>query len=89
MTPTDSAALHTYSCHAGRDHAFLDSEFIRCLGWPAQAISYKLGERVWLAGRDAARQARGAAFDLKQWHMNALSLGGLGLDDLADELALC
>jgi uncharacterized protein (DUF885 family) len=75
--------------HAGRDHEFLDSEFVRYLGWPAQAISYKLGERVWLAGRDAARKARGADFDLKQWHMNALSLGGLGLDDLADELAKC
>jgi uncharacterized protein (DUF885 family) len=75
--------------HAGRDQAFLDSEFVRYLGWPAQAISYKLGERVWLAGRDAARRARGADFDIKSWHMNALSLGGLGLDDLADELARC
>jgi uncharacterized protein (DUF885 family) len=75
--------------HAGRDKAFLDSEFVRYLGWPAQAISYKLGERVWLAGRDAARRAHGDHFDLKQWHMNALSLGGLGLDDLAGELARC
>jgi uncharacterized protein (DUF885 family) len=75
--------------HAGRDQAFLESEFVRYLGWPAQAISYKVGERVWLAGREAARQLRGAAFDLKSWHMNALSLGGLGLDDLATELAQC
>jgi uncharacterized protein (DUF885 family) len=75
--------------HAGRDRVFLDSEFVRYLGWPAQAISYKLGERVWLAGREAARRAHGAAFDLKRWHMNALSLGGLGLDDLADELVRC
>jgi uncharacterized protein (DUF885 family) len=75
--------------HAGRDTAFLDSEFVRYLGWPAQAISYKLGERVWLAGRDAARRARGPTFDLKRWHMNALSLGGLGLDDLAVELERC
>jgi uncharacterized protein (DUF885 family) len=75
--------------HAGRDRAFLDSEFVRYLGWPAQAISYKLGERVWLAGREAARRAHGAGFDLKRWHMNALSLGGLGLDDLADELVRC
>jgi uncharacterized protein (DUF885 family) len=54
---------------------------------PGQAISYKLGERAWLAGRDAARAARGASFDLRAWHMAALSLGSLGLDDLADELA--
>jgi uncharacterized protein (DUF885 family) len=54
---------------------------------PGQAISYKLGERAWLEGRSAARSARGADFDLKAWHMAALSQGSLGLDDLADELA--
>ena len=32
--------------------------------------------------------ARGADFDLKAWHMAALSQGSLGLDDLAAELAL-
>jgi uncharacterized protein (DUF885 family) len=73
--------------HAGRDRAFLESEFLRYLGLPAQAISYKLGERVWLTARDAARQAQGSSFDLKAWHMAALSLGSLGLDDLATELA--
>jgi uncharacterized protein (DUF885 family) len=73
--------------HAGKDHEWLSSEYVRYLGWPAQAICYKLGERVWLAGRDAARRARGDAFDLKAWHMAALSQGSLGLDDLAAELA--
>jgi uncharacterized protein (DUF885 family) len=73
--------------NSGADLAFLDSELVRYLGIPGQAISYKLGERAWLAGREAARQARGAAFDLKAWHMAALSQGSLGLDDLAAELA--
>ena len=62
-------------------------QIVRYLGMPGQAISYKLGERAWLAGRDAARTARGDSFDLKSWHMAALSLGALGLDDLAEELA--
>jgi uncharacterized protein (DUF885 family) len=73
--------------NSGADLAFLDSELVRYLGIPGQAISYKLGERAWLAGRAAAEQARGAAFDLKAWHMAALSQGSLGLDDLADELS--
>jgi uncharacterized protein (DUF885 family) len=73
--------------NSGADVAFLDSELVRYLGIPGQAISYKLGERAWLAGREAAQQARGDAFDLKAWHMAALSQGSLGLDDLADELA--
>jgi uncharacterized protein (DUF885 family) len=64
------------------------SEIVRYLGVPAQAIGYKLGERAWLAGRAAARAARGRDFDLKSWHMAALSLGALGLDDLSTELAV-
>lgn len=55
---------------------------------PGQAIGYKLGERAWLRGRDAARKAGGSAFDLKRWHMAALSQGSLGLDDLEAELAV-
>jgi uncharacterized protein (DUF885 family) len=73
--------------NSGADVAFLDSELVRYLGIPGQAISYKLGERAWLAGRAAAQEARGADFDLKAWHMAALSQGSLGLDDLAAELA--
>jgi uncharacterized protein (DUF885 family) len=73
--------------HNGLSAAMLDSEIIRYMGLPGQAIGYKLGERAWLAGRAAARRARGADFDLKAWHMAALSQGSLGLDDLTDELS--
>ncbi len=65
----------------------MQSEIARYLSAPGQAISYKLGERAWLAGRAAATAAHGVGFDLKSWHMAALSLGALGLDDLSDELA--
>jgi uncharacterized protein (DUF885 family) len=74
--------------HCGSEPALLDSELVRYLGMPGQAISYKLGERAWLAGREAARAARGDAFDLKAWHMAALSQGSLGLDDLVAALAV-
>jgi uncharacterized protein (DUF885 family) len=84
---TPDLAREFFGAHSGRDAAFLDSEIVRYLSMPGQAISYKLGERAWLTGRDAARAARGGAFDLKSWHMAALSLGSLGLDDLTDELA--
>jgi uncharacterized protein (DUF885 family) len=84
---TPALAREFFGANSGRSAAFLDSEIIRYLGWPGQAIGYKLGERAWLAGRDAARKRSGDAFDLKAWHMAALSLGSLGLDDLANELA--
>ncbi len=67
--------------------AYVESELVRYLGVPAQAIGYKLGERAWLAGRDAAARRHGSDFDLKSWHMSALSLGALGLGDLTTELA--
>ncbi len=84
---TPAVAREFFGAHCGRPPAFLDSEIVRYLGWPGQAISYKLGERAWLAGRDAARAARGPDFDLKAWHAAALSQGSLGLDDLTDELS--
>lgn len=73
--------------HIGAASDFMDSEVVRYLGLPGQAISYKLGERAWLQGRNAARATQGDGFDLKSWHMAALSVGSLGLDDLSDELA--
>ncbi|MER7843851.1 DUF885 domain-containing protein [Kitasatospora sp. NPDC096077] len=76
--------------YCGLSTDFLDSELVRYLGMPGQAIGYKLGERAWLRGRAAARaahEARGEEFDLKAWHMAALSQGSLGLDDLVAELS--
>ncbi|WP_075779420.1 DUF885 domain-containing protein, partial [Streptomyces acidiscabies] len=73
--------------HSSRPADFVVSELTRYLTIPGQAIGYKLGERAWLLGREKARERHGDAFDLKAWHMAALSQGSLGLDDLVDELA--
>ena len=84
---TKLACLNRRLIFHGRPADFLDSELVRYLGVPGQAIGYKLGERAWLTGREAARRAHGDAFDLKAWHMAALSQGALGLDDLVAELS--
>jgi uncharacterized protein (DUF885 family) len=63
----------------------IQAEVVRYFGWPAQAISYKLGERGWLAAR--AEAMRRPDFNLKRWHTAALSLGPIGLGGLADALA--
>ena len=91
QTWTPERARAFFGANCGRSSDFIDSEIVRYLGWPGQAISYKLGERAWLAGREqatAAHAARGEELDLKAWHMAALSMGALGLDDLTDEAAL-
>jgi uncharacterized protein (DUF885 family) len=66
---------------------FMRSEVDRYLGWPGQAISYKVGERVWLESRADAQRRKGAGFDLKAFHTFALDLGSMGLGQLRDELA--
>jgi uncharacterized protein (DUF885 family) len=66
---------------------FMASEIVRYLGWPAQAISYKVGERYWLQAREGAKQRLGAKFNLKQFHTHALNIGPMGLTQLERELA--
>lgn len=70
-----------------QDREFMASEVVRYLGWPAQAISYKVGERAWLAARESAKQRQGAAFNLKSFHTRALDLGPMGLAQLERELS--
>jgi uncharacterized protein (DUF885 family) len=63
----------------------LDFEFHRYLGWPGQAPSYKVGQRLWEQIRSdlAARaEAEGREFNLKEFHTRALNLGSVGLDTL-------
>ena len=84
---TPELAQEFFGAHSSRPADFVESELTRYLSMPGQAIGYKLGERAWLLGREQARERRGAGFDLKAWHMAALSQGSLGLDDLVAELA--
>jgi len=66
---------------------FIQFEVNRYLGWPGQAPSYKVGQRIWEQIRDEAAEREGADFDIKRFHMRALRLGGVGLDTLRMALA--
>jgi uncharacterized protein (DUF885 family) len=68
--------------HAAMAEGFLRFELDRYLGWPGQAPSYKLGERLWLQMRDEAKAAAGPDFDLKEFHRAALDVGSVPLDVL-------
>lgn len=74
-----------------RDNVNMDDSFIRFevnryLGWPGQAPSYKVGQRIWEEIRDAARAREGAAFSIKAFHKRALDMGGVRLDTLRTAL---
>jgi uncharacterized protein (DUF885 family) len=73
--------------HGYEPEDFLRSEVDRYLGWPGQAICYKVGERAWLAVRERARERAAGAFNLKAFHTRALNLGPMGLAQLDREMS--
>lgn len=63
------------------ERSFLAFELDRYLGWPGQAPSYKVGQRLWEQTRDAAKDSD-PNFTLKDFHTKALAIGSVGLDTL-------
>ena len=59
-----------------------ESEATRYLGWPGQAISYKVGQQVILDLRDELSERED--FELKTFHSNVLNVGSIGLDLLKE-----
>jgi uncharacterized protein (DUF885 family) len=70
--------------HANQGEKMLRFELSRYLGWPGQAPSYKIGERLWLQLRDEVAAREGDAFSLKDFHRRSLDLGSVGLDVMRD-----
>ncbi|MFZ9744502.1 MAG: DUF885 domain-containing protein [Aquiluna sp.] len=61
---------------------FVRFEVTRYFGWPGQAPSYKVGQRIWEQILADYQARKGTSFSLKEFHRVALNLGGLGLDTL-------
>lgn len=83
---TPELALAFSVVETGNTDEYMRSEIDRYLGWPAQAISYKIGQREWNRIRDEAVARLGDSFDLRQFHTFALSKGAIGLDQLRTEI---
>ncbi len=70
--------------HSAMAEENLRFELDRYLGWPGQAPSYAIGQRIWQQLRDDTL-ARGVS--LKEFHSRALDLGGLPLEVLQSAVA--
>jgi uncharacterized protein (DUF885 family) len=57
----------------------IGTEVDRYIAWPAQALSYYLGERVFLEGRERAEKALGERFNIRAFHDAVLELGSVPL----------
>ncbi len=79
---TYDKAWQFLDAHVNMSEAFVRFELDRYLGFPGQAPSYKIGERLWIDLRDEAKRREGDAFDLAAFHRRALDIGGVGLDVL-------
>ncbi len=73
-------AVEMLERYATLDTPYAEAEVNRYLGWPGQAISYKIGERHILQLRDELRARHGDAFDLRRFHRRVLEVGPVGLD---------
>lgn len=75
-------ALDFMSKNVNMNPQFVKFEVNRYFGWPGQAPSYKVGQRIWEQIRDEYKAREGAAFDIREFHRKALDIGGVGLDTL-------
>ena len=62
------------------DEPTIQSETDRYIAWPAQALSYKLGQLKFRELRDRAQTKLGASFDIRSFHDEMLNGGVLPLD---------
>jgi len=73
-------AVEMVRVYGFRTHDQARDEVLRYLGWPGQAIAYKLGEREILRLREETRARLGDRFDLRAFHSTVLEHGAMRLD---------
>ena len=75
-------AFNFMKSNVNMNEPFVKFEVNRYFGWPGQAPSYKVGQRIWEQIRDEVKTREGASFNIKEFHRKALDMGGVGLDTL-------
>ena len=64
----------------------VETEIDRYIGWPAQAVSYKIGELTIKRLRNEAESELGDRFDIREFHETALENGSIPLDKLEQQI---
>ncbi|GAB3131567.1 DUF885 domain-containing protein [Marisediminicola antarctica] len=75
-------AFEFMKANVNMNEPFVRFEVNRYFGWPGQAPSYKVGQRIWEQLRDDFQAREGDDFDIRAFHRRALDIGGVGLDTL-------
>ena len=75
-------AIQFFLDNAAKTEADIINEIDRYIGWPGQALAYKIGQLKILELRGEAEQALGDSFDIRAFHDHLLGAGALPLDVL-------
>lgn len=76
---TRQQAVQYFVEHTGKSTHDIGVEVDRYIGWPGQALAYKIGQRQILALRKQAEAELGARFDVRAFHDAVLEAGALPL----------
>ena len=79
---TRQKAIDYFIANAAKSEADIINEIDRYIGWPGQALAYKIGQMKMLELRGEAETALSEDFDIRSFHDHMLGAGALPLDIL-------
>ena len=79
-------AIDYFLANAAKSETDIINEIDRYIGWPGQALAYKIGQLKMLELRREAETALGDAFDIRDFHDELLGAGALPLDVLENRM---
>jgi uncharacterized protein (DUF885 family) len=85
---TREQVVQYFHDHSAIDEPSVQSETNRYISWPAQALSYKMGQLKILELRARAQQQLGSQFDIREFHDQVIDSGALPLDVLDEQINL-
>jgi uncharacterized protein (DUF885 family) len=83
---TREQAIRYLADHTALSQHEVETEVDRYISWPAQALSYKLGEIKILELRALAEKELGDKFDIRAFHDSLLGIGSVPLPVLEQHI---